>query len=205
MTALRVGICPCTCDLRASATPRLIALTGGPGAGKTAVLEMASRALCRHVAILPEAASLVFGGGFPRHDTRAGREAAQRAIYHIQRQLEALVTNENEVRVALCDRGTVDSLAYWPGDDDVFWSQVHSSLPEELARYEAVIHLQTPNAEGGYNHQNPLRVETPEAAAALDARIQQVWAEHPNRVIIPSSTSFMDKAARALGELGKLL
>ena len=205
MTALRVGTCPCTCDLRVEETPRLIALTGGPGAGKTAVLEMASRALCRHVAILPEAASLVFGGGFPRHDTRAGREAAQRAIYHIQRQLEALVTNENEVRVALCDRGTVDSLAYWPGDDDAFWSQVHSSLPEELARYEAVIHLQTPNAEGGYNHQNPLRVETPEAAAALDARIQQVWAAHPNRVIIPSATSFMDKAARALSELGKLL
>jgi hypothetical protein len=44
---------------------RLVAVTGGPGAGKTAVLELAARSLCEHVAILLEAATIVFGGGFP--------------------------------------------------------------------------------------------------------------------------------------------
>ena len=39
---------------------RRIALTGGPGAGKTAVLELARRLLCEHVHILPEAPGIVF-------------------------------------------------------------------------------------------------------------------------------------------------
>ena len=37
--------------------PRLLVLTGGPGAGKSAVLESVRRYVCVHVQILPEAAS----------------------------------------------------------------------------------------------------------------------------------------------------
>jgi hypothetical protein len=58
-----------------------VVITGGPGAGKTAVLELVARSFCPHVAILPEAATIVFGGGFPRHTTTVGLMAAQRAIY----------------------------------------------------------------------------------------------------------------------------
>ena len=36
-------------------------LTGGPGAGKTATLEMIKDAFCDHVKVVPEAASVVFG------------------------------------------------------------------------------------------------------------------------------------------------
>ena len=43
-----------------------IVLTGGPGAGKTAVLELVRQHFCEHVHVLSEAASVVFGGGFPR-------------------------------------------------------------------------------------------------------------------------------------------
>jgi len=39
----------------------LVVLTGGPGAGKTAFLEIARRNFCEHIAVLPEAASIVFG------------------------------------------------------------------------------------------------------------------------------------------------
>ena len=38
-------------------------LTGGPGAGKTAVLEVVRRTFCEHVTVLPEAASILFMGG----------------------------------------------------------------------------------------------------------------------------------------------
>jgi broad-specificity NMP kinase len=36
-------------------------LTGGPGAGKTAVLELLRHSLCDDVAILSEAAGIIFG------------------------------------------------------------------------------------------------------------------------------------------------
>ena len=70
-------------------------LTGGPGAGKTAVLELALRSLCKHVAVLPEAAAIVFGGGFPRRTSVPARKAAQRAIFHVQRESERLVLEDD--------------------------------------------------------------------------------------------------------------
>ena len=59
------------CDCNAAHTTRRIVLTGGPGAGKTAVLELIRQAFCVHVRVLSEAAGIVFGGGFPREDDPA--------------------------------------------------------------------------------------------------------------------------------------
>lgn len=73
----------------------LVVLTGGPGAGKTAVLEVVRRAFCKHIVVLPETATILFGGGFPRHDNDAGRRAAQDAIFHVQRALETMVRDEH--------------------------------------------------------------------------------------------------------------
>jgi len=176
---------------------RRVVLTGGPGAGKTALLELIRRSLCSHVKVLPEAAGVVFGGGFPREDDPACRRAAQRAIFYVQRELE--VTGDNhDPAIVLCDRGTVDGLAYWPGPPDEFWSSIHTTLEVELARYHAVIHLRTPAAERGYNHQNPLRTESAAAAADIDSRILQAWERHPRRFVVESAAEFLDKAARAL-------
>src|SRR5215471_20537779 len=94
---------------------RLVVLTGGPGAGKTAVLEIVKKTLCKHIVVLPEAATILFGGGFPRHDTDAGRRAAQEAIFRVQRSMETMAREEGVASIALCDRGTLDGLAYWPG------------------------------------------------------------------------------------------
>lgn len=189
---LQYGTAPCQCAQEFHDT-RLIALTGGPGAGKTAALELAQRMLCEHVAILPEAAGVVFGGGFPRHDTRPGLEAAQRAIFHVQREMERLVVEERRVAVALCDRGTIDGLAYWPGDERELWSAVGSDRTTELARYAAVIHLRTPGAEQGYDYSNALRIESPEEAVRIDARIHALWAEHPHRAVIGPADDFLEK------------
>ncbi|MGH7283376.1 MAG: AAA family ATPase, partial [Polyangiaceae bacterium] len=65
-----------------------IVLTGGPGAGKTAILELARRHFGAKVEVLHEAASLIFSGGFPRRESVEARSAAQRAIYHVQVELE---------------------------------------------------------------------------------------------------------------------
>ena len=183
------------CD--ATHAPRRVVLTGGPGAGKTAILELIRQSFCRHVRVLPEAATIVFGGGFPRQPSTDARRAAQRAIYHVQRELEAIAAAD-ELTVILCDRGTVDGLAYWPGEPDELWSSVGTTMEAELGRYDAVIHLRTPGLDHGYNQQNPVRTESATAAALADARIEQAWARHPRRFVVESSADFLDKAAQAL-------
>lgn len=184
--------CACT----GSHPPRRVVLTGGPGAGKTAVLEMMKRTLCRHVEVVPEAAGVVFGGGFPRGDALEVRRAAQRAIFFMQRELEAAIMAD-DVSIALCDRGTIDGYAYWPGPEEL-WHAVGTTLDEQLARYHAVIHLRTPTVDGGYNHQNPLRLESAAEAAVIDARIAEAWSRHPRRFEVGSTPDFLAKVARVI-------
>ena len=185
---------PCECG--EVHEPKRVVLTGGPGAGKTAVLELVRQYFCAHVTVLPESAGILFGGGFPRGGSVAQRRAAQRAIFHVQRELEASVESSSAA-VVLCDRGTVDGAAYWPGPDD-FWAALGTSRKDEIGRYAAVVHLRTPTPELGYSNDNPLRIETPAEAAAIDARIAQAWNGHPRRFQVDPTPDFLGKALRAL-------
>jgi predicted ATPase len=171
-------------------------LTGGPGAGKTALLELIRKEFCEHVQILPETAGILFAGGFPRGNTPILRRALQRAIFFTQQELEATTEGSNAA-IVLCDRGTVDATAYWPGPDD-FWSGVGSTLEEQLQRYQTVIHLRTPSLASEYDHSNPFRVESQAEARAIDERILHSWERHPHRFIIDEAPQFLTKAARAV-------
>jgi predicted ATPase len=173
-------------------------LTGGPGAGKTAVLEIVRKHFCSRVVVLPEAAGIVYGGGFWRKPSIPARKAAQRAIFHVQVESERLVAKERMAIAAFCDRGTLDGLAYWPGTEEEYWRDLQTSREKEFAKYSAVIHLRTPTAFNGYDHSNPLRIESPSEAARIDERILDVWKGHPNRIIVESSPDFLEKAAKTL-------
>jgi len=184
------------CDCKDVHKRRRVVLTGGPGAGKTAVLELIRQYFCKHVRVLPETAGIVYGGGFPRNDLPQVRQAAQRAIFYVQRELET-AADAGEPAIVLCDRGTVDGSTYWVGGGDL-WSSVGTTLQEQIQRYDAVIHLCTPGPQNGYNYQNPLRIESPEDAAMIDQRILHAWESHPRRFVIEPSANFLSKAARAL-------
>lgn len=187
-----------THDARRGPAKRVV-VTGGPGAGKTAILELARRNLCAHVHVMPEAARIVFGGGFPRGASTTARRCAQRAIYHVQHQLEEMAGDREDVVLALCDRGTVDGLAYWPGDPSAFFGEVGTTMSAELARYDAVLHLRTPTGDGYRN--DAVRIETEREAHEIDARLLEVWSAHPRRIVIDSATDFLVKAERALAFL----
>lgn len=187
----------CSCQKSAHLTKKIV-LTGGPGAGKTAVLELAKKSLCEHIAILPEAASIVFGGGFWRHSTLPGIKAAQRAIYHIQSEMENLVQGEEQAAIALCDRGTLDGLAYWPELEEEYFHELGTTKQKELSKYTLVIHLRTPSLERGYNHDNPIRTESALQALEIDIKIAKAWDGHPKRIFIESSDDFLVKATHAL-------
>jgi predicted ATPase len=174
-----------------------VVLTGGPGAGKTAVLEALQGSLCPHLATLPESASIAFGGGFPRLPGPAARMAAQRAIWAIQHELELVLAAEGDVAVGLCDRGSLDGLAYWPGSEEELLSQMRTTREAELARYAAVIHLRVPEPSN-YDHRNVLRVESPAEAHEVDARIEHAWRDHPARTFVTASPTFVDKVVAAV-------
>lgn len=190
----------CHCNEVHSGT-RFIVLTGGPGAGKTAVLEIIRKQLCEHVVILPESASIVFGGGFWRLQSRTAVEAAQRAIVHVQQEMERLVVDEGLWALGLCDRGILDALAYWPGAEADFWRAAGTTLAAEYARYHSVIHLRTPNEDFGYNHANPLRTESAAQAKKIDERIHEIWSNHPHYHMVESTQDFLTKAQNAIAHI----
>lgn len=183
----------------------LIVLTGGPGAGKTAVLEFARKIVPDQVVIFPEAASILFMGGFWRFDSATSKKAAQRAIYHVQQEMQNLVIEEKKWTVGLCDRGTLDGLAYWPNSEAAFFEALNTSRQKEYSKYQAVIHLRTPSLEGGYNYQNPARTESVELAALIDQKIHLIWKDHPNYHVIESQPDFMQKANLAIQHLQKYI
>jgi hypothetical protein len=155
---------------------------------------MARRYFCQHVAITPEAASIVFGGGFPRTDSRGGRRAAQRAIFHVQKALETVALESRETAVVLCDRGTLDGLAYWPGSRQSFFDEFDISLEEELARYWAVIHVEVPALAWGYET-NRIRQENVSQAREIDQRIARAWRGHPRFLTVGATAGFLEKLA----------
>jgi predicted ATPase len=184
------------CECSADHPRKRIVLTGGPGAGKTAVLELAQQFFCKHLVMVPEAASLLFRGGFPRGGKVEQQAATQRAIFHVQRELEITTEANDHAAILLCDRGTIDGSAYWPGPDTL-WNAVGVQREAEMKRYDVVIHLRVPTSDN-YNHNNSVRIESAEEAARIDARIEQAWAGHPHRHTIDSTASFLDKAHRAI-------
>ena len=192
-------VCSCTSQHE----PVRVVLTGGPGAGKTAVLELMRLAFCRHVLILPESAGVLFRGGFPRERTGEPLRAAQRAIFHVQRQLEASAAEANAA-IVVCDRGTPDGGAYWPGPGTL-WDDVESTLEKELARYDLVVHLRTPSDEEGYDLSNPMRLESAAEAREIDRRIAEIWSGHGNYRQVAAMPDFLEKARTALDILRELL
>ncbi|HEY3820293.1 MAG TPA: ATP-binding protein [Polyangiaceae bacterium] len=174
-----------------------IVVTGGPGAGKTASLEVAREALCDDVGFARESASIVFGGGFPREKRERAECAAQRAIFHVQHELESLFEDRADLQLVLCDRGTIDCAAYWPRAEEDFYRDLGTTRAAELARYAVVIHLRPPPRTDGYVRRG-LRIESAAEAARIDARIEHCWRDHPRRFFVDHVHDFPSKMSRVL-------
>jgi predicted ATPase len=179
-----------------------IVLTGGPGGGKTTAADLFRREIGEKVVLVPEAATMVFSGGFPRSSEPQAIHAAQRAIYAVQRNLEDVQAALYPDRVLLCDRGTVDGAAYWPGEPHHFFDEIGSSLKQELARYDAVIFFESAAVGGmGIEGGNPIRNESLEKAVELDRKLHALWSKHPRFILVPHNPSFFKKISYSLAVL----
>lgn len=183
-----------------------IVLTGGPGGGKTTAADLYRREIGDEVVIVPEAATLLYMGGFPRAGEKEVRQATQKAIYHVQKNLEDAQSAHYKNRVLLCDRGTVDGAVYWPKDPFGFFEHLGTSLENELNRYDAVIFFETA-AVGGISIEggNPMRIESLQEALALDLKLKNLWSQHPNFIFIPHNVSFIKKITSGLTALSKII
>ena len=188
------------------ARPLRIVLSGGPGGGKTTSADLFRREIGDSVVIVPEAATILFQGGFPRSTQPSAQRHTQTAIFHVQRHLEDEYGTLYPGRTLLCDRGTIDGAAYWPGPEADYFTNIHTTFEEELTRYDAVIFFETAavggsSIEGG----NPTRNETLEQAIALDTKLRALWSRHPCFHLIPHQRSFFGKLSSGLATLQNIV
>ena len=171
-----------------------VVLTGGPGGGKTTALDLFRRELRDKVAVVPEAATVLFQGGVCRTDEEETLKSIQKTIFSLQSNLEEIQAKANPDKLLICDRGTIDGLAYWPGKEEEFFELVGSSFEEELKNYDAVIFFETAASSGqDINSNNPIRNESDQQAIDLDKKLQDIWSKHPNYHFVSSSESFIKK------------
>lgn len=183
-----------------------IVLTGGPGGGKTTAADLFRRELGERVVIVPESATILFAGGFPRPREGDAQRAVQEAVFHVQRNLENVQSALFRDRILLCDRGTIDGAAYWPEGDRDFFTAMGTTFEAELARYDAVVFFESAavagkSIEGG----NPVRSESLAEAVALDRRLRELWSRHPRFLLVPHTASFLHKITTGLALLESLV
>jgi hypothetical protein len=160
----------------------IVALTGGPGGGKTTLLRelRAEDPEARRWIAVPESAPLLFQAGF-----NAREPSFQAAVVRLQLALEtACAALARPGQVLVCHRGTLDPLAYWlrnGWDEADFFALTRMSPEEHLQRYAGVLHLQTA-AIGAASHYrrwpDAHRPETPEQAAETDHFCAHAWSRH---------------------------
>jgi len=180
-----------------------VAITGGPSGGKTTLIEALKRELGQKCAVVPEAASILYRGGFPRLKGEAVMHV-QKAIYHTQRELEEMICETSQKNLIVCDRGSLDSVAYWPESDEHFFKSLQTSKAAECARYDWVIHLDTASVDS-YDTNNPIRTETFAEAEMLNKKILQAWEGHPHRVVISHSEDFFAKITTSLAVIQAIM
>jgi Predicted ATPase len=174
-----------------------VAITGGPSGGKTTLIEALKKELGVKCAIVPEAASILYRGGFPRAKDPVSLVHAQKAIYYTQRELEEMIAETSQRPLIVCDRGSLDAIAYWPQDEADLLKNLETTREAELARYDWVIHLDTASVDF-YDTTNPVRTETFSEAEILNQKVKDAWNGHPRRVIITHNEDFLSKMTTSL-------
>lgn len=132
----------------------VIVLTGGPGGGKTTLIEELVRdpAWGRRFVALPEAIYAM------RYLNISPREKLfQRVMVHLQMALEDGLNralDSDDPRAILYHRGSLDPLAYWLDrgwPEEEFFAFTGTKREEHYRRYTAIIHLVTA-ADGAAAH-----------------------------------------------------
>jgi tRNA-Thr(GGU) m(6)t(6)A37 methyltransferase TsaA len=183
---------------------KVIALTGGPGGGKSSLIEDMRNdpEWGNRFVALPEAVQYArFINILP------GEKLFQRAIVQLQIGLEESLKGtfgSGDDRPIICHRGSLDALAFWRQrgwPESEFYTFCGLGRSEHYQRYTAVIHLVTA-AEGVSREYTRWpqahRPEEPDEAIQLDHWLEHAWKEHPNYYRLDNqATDWETKSRRA--------
>ena len=188
---------------------RRIVITGGPGAGKTVISRAIADRFADRAILIPEAATQIYAKWQTRWDliTIPERRQVQREIYQLQREQEDAIAANNPGKSLLLDRGTIDGSCYWPDGPEDYWLDVKSTHPQELARYDAVIWLESGAALGIYDGQDSNTCRFEDAAAAIEAGelLKRVWGKHPKMFLVKARPKLDEKTEEVAKIVGELL
>jgi PREDICTED: similar to CG30118-PA len=157
---------------------------------------------------VPETATTLFNGGirFPELSAEEGdkfQENLLKTLLAIETTFFDLAETCNKNCLIICDRGTMDAVAYMAKNSCHKILRNNSWNPVELRdnRYDQVVHLITAasGAEAFYNMEdNPCRTEGIELARELDSLTGEAWVGHPYIDVIDNSTDFESKLKRMI-------
>lgn len=155
---------------------------------------------------VPESATVLYTGGFIRSQRPEVQRAAQRAIFNIQRSLETCYETLHPGLSLVCDRGILDGSAYWPEGVDAFFANFGTTRAEELARYAAVIFLET-SAAGNFmgTKGNACRFENREQAIRIDEKLRGIYHDHPRFHFVSHVDRFEEKLSACFSLVDDLL
>lgn len=181
-----------------------IVFTGGPCAGKTSVIELICRKYPQIFVPVPEAASILYSGGFPRLKQKDAIIHTQRSIYFLIREIENMYEKLYPNKIQLCDRGTIDGIAYWPENEKIsFIESVETTLEKEFSRYDILIHMKSPRNPEIYRL-STTRNEDHKLAIEIDIKIEKAWEKHPKRYVLKDEEDFLNKVEKTLKIIEKV-
>lgn len=181
-------------------------LTGGPGSGKSTLMELL-KGEYPNVHFVPEVAAIVMGqlGIKPSINDPVSYRRFQSLIYRTQKLFELtsiqFAAFHGKKGVVL-DRGKPDNIAYLPGGVREFEQISGNSIDSEFECYNVVVQMAVPPRKvyEKIKYNNPSRTETYDQAMILGRKIQDIWSAHPN-YFSASSISWKTKVRQALEAL----
>jgi predicted ATPase len=191
-------------------------LTGGPCSGKTTVQQALREEFHEAVLLVPEVATLLLAGGFPNPHTQLPwsqewQDLFQSAVLPVQRSLEesyAMLARQQGACLLVCDRGLLDGASYTEGGVEEFCRRHDLDCESALARYEAVLHLESLATYGPEHYgkeNNVYRFETLEQARKTEMATRRAWEKHPRHIIIAGRSGFRSKVDEVIEFVRQLL
>lgn len=191
-----------------------VAMTGGPCAGKSTMIDFLSTELEKNnikCIVIPETATEIINDKIHWRDTNVPRYDFQEAVFSLQLAKENVFFNlaqkiDYSKIVILCDRGLMDGKAYIDetGFNKILKSHGFSSEDEILKRYDLVLHLETSANLGSETYEtksNKARTANIIEAMTFDNNVKRAWENHSNIKSFKSTPIFDNKKQAIKAEL----